>query len=174
MVQDTRYKIQETITKQPAWLLYLDYWLFLCLHFRLPCCGTLGRSLTGEALIELINATGSVYGLGMACVKRVRSARNFDVVHGIFLVVIPLVRLCRCDGRGNKKTLPRCGVVEYHLPIVLRVNVLFHVERLYHIWHFLSTSSLPKVTRAGACVFGVSRVALSREPAGWQFATRTV
>src|SRR3989344_4076139 len=149
MVQDTRYKIQETITKQPAWLLYLDYWLFLCLNFRLPRCGTLGRSLTGEALIELINATGSIYGLGMACVKGVRSTRYLDVVHGIFLAVIPLVFLCRRDGRGNKKTLPRCGVVEYHLPVVLGVNVLFHVRREYPKNVHRATVSLRNPTDLG-------------------------
>src|SRR3989344_1442222 len=138
--------------------------LFLLGSLRLFGCG---------ALIELINATGGVYGLGVSCVEGVRSARNFDGVHGVFLAVIPLVLLRRRDGRGNKKTLTRCGVVEYHLPIVLRVNVFFHSDSTIARCIILTKSArLPSKSSERACAFWSLRA--GRRPEREQFFSRKI
>ena len=94
-------------------------------------CG-LRRSLGGAGL-ELLYAACSIYRLRNARVEGVRGARYFNAKNRILFAVVPLVGLRRGNGRGNQKALAGCGIFENDRPIVLRMDVLFHVEIKYHI-----------------------------------------
>src|SRR3989344_1328889 len=58
-------------------------------------------------------------------------AGDFNLEDRVFFAILPLVFLVSRDRRTNQKACSRRGVFEYHLPVICRMKILFHVAVLY-------------------------------------------
>lgn len=100
----------------------------LARFLRLTLCELFLRLL--RTLLEAFDATGLVEGAIFARVERVRLARDFNRYLRVFLT-FERAGLSRVNGRTNEELLARSDVLEDDLAVVCRMDVLFHVSRLY-------------------------------------------
>ena len=93
------------------------------------------RSLT-VAAHELINTTSGVDELALTSVEGVRSARNFNLYHGVSFAFEFYGVICLC-GRTRKEHIAVGHVLEHDGAIVFWMNTFFHFYLLLLIVYYM-------------------------------------